>query len=356
MGEAGAVVVSAETLSRLVAELFIATGVSTRAAKVVAEGLVDADLHGLQSHGVMLTDMYIARLRAGSVSRRDQAERISDRGATVVLDAGHALGHVSGVEAMSIAVQKAGEHGIGIVAVRHGFHFGAAGRFAVQAAKADCIGIVCCNTRPLMPAPGGAEAVVGNNPLAIAIPTDDPVPLLLDMATSEAAMGKIRMAQRTGKPVPPGWAVDARGVPTTDAGAAISGMLLPTGGPKGFGLALMLDLMSGLLSGGAYGAAVRALYNNDDEPYNCSHLFLAISLAHFGDPGEMRRRVAAYTGSIRASRAAPGVERVLVPGEPEWERGRRAEGRVSLPASVADMLARLAGELGVDAAFEHPTG
>jgi LDH2 family malate/lactate/ureidoglycolate dehydrogenase len=348
MSEAGAVVVPAETLAKLVAELFVATGVSPQAAQAVAEGLVEADLHGLQSHGVMLTDLYIARLRAGSVSRRVSAQRISDRGATVVLDAGHALGHITGAEAMSIAVEKAQEHGAGIVAVRHGFHFGAARRFAVQAAEADCIGIVCCNTRPLMPAPGGAEAVVGNNPLAIAIPTDDPVPLVLDMATSEAAMGKIRMAHKSGDTIPPGWAVDTQGVPTMDAGAAISGMLLPTGGPKGFGLALMIDLVAGLLSGGAAGAAVRPLYNNDAEPYDCSHVFMAISLTHFGNPAAMRKRVAEYTRRIRLSRKAPGVERLFSPGEPEWERRRRAEGHVALPPPVASMLSRLASELGID--------
>jgi LDH2 family malate/lactate/ureidoglycolate dehydrogenase len=348
MSEEGAIDVPAEMLMQFVAQLFAAVGVPPHAARTVAEGLVEADLQGLQSHGVMLTDMYIARLQSGSVSRRDKAQRVSDQGAMVVLDAGHALGHVTGAEAMSIAVDKAREHGAGIVAVRHGFHFGAARRFALQAAERDCIGIVCCNTRPLMPAPGGAEALVGNNPLAIAIPTDDPVPLVLDMATSEAAMGKIRMAEKTGEPIPAGWAVDAEGMPTTDPGAAIAGMLLPAGGPKGFGLALMLDLLAGLLSGGAAGAAVRPLYNNDAEPYDCSHLFMAISLNHFGNPAEMRKRVAEYTRRIRSSRKAPGVERLFLPGEPEWERRRRAQDRIALPARVAAMLSRLGGELGVD--------
>ncbi|HEY0920112.1 Ldh family oxidoreductase [Devosia sp.] len=340
--------VSAPALTALIARLFVATGVPQPAAHAVADGLVEADQMGLHSHGVMLTEMYVQRLLAGSVATAEAATLVSDRGVTMVLDAGHALGQVTGDQAMHLAVGRAKELGAGIVAVRHGFHFGAARRFAVAAAEADCVGIVACNTRPLMPAPGGAEAIVGNNPLAIAIPTDDDVPLVLDMATSEAAMGKIRMAAQTGGAIPAGWAVDAEGVPTTDPEAAVRGMLLPASGPKGFGLAVMLDLLSGILSGGAAGTAVRALYQNDRQPYDCSHLFIAIDFGHFGDPATLRGAVTAYAARIREGRRAPGVDRLYLPGEPEWQRRQDAGGRVALPDAVRMTLLRLARELGVD--------
>ena len=223
------------------------------AARAVATGLVDADLEGLHSHGVMLVDMYIERIRQGSVSRNKRASIVSERQGAVVLDAGNALGQLTGRQAMEMAVAKAKEFGTGVVAVRHGFHFGTAGKYAQQAAAADCIGIAMCNTRPLMPAPGGADRVVGNNPIAVALPTDDEIPLILDMATSEAAMGKIRIAEKTKEPIPATWAVTATGEPTTNPAEAIAGMLLPSGGAKGFGLAMMIDLMCGLLSGGASG-------------------------------------------------------------------------------------------------------
>ena len=208
--------VSAAKLSEFVAQLFSAVGVPSAAAATVARGLVEADLEGLHSHGVMLVDMYIERLQKGSVSRNETASVVSERKGAVVLDAGHALGQLTGIQAMSIAIDKARQFSAGIVSVRHGFHFGTAGRYARQAAEAGCIGIAMCNTRPLMPAPGGAERVVGNNPIAIALPTAGRIPIVLDMATSEAAMGKIRMAEKANETIPPTWAVTAQGIPTTE--------------------------------------------------------------------------------------------------------------------------------------------
>src|SRR5690606_32785247 len=182
-------------------------------------------------------------------------------------------------------------------------------------ADAGCIGIAMCNTRPLMPAPGGAERVVGNNPLAIALPTMGDIPVMLDMATSEAAMGKIRMAEKAGQDIPPTWAVTAQGAPTTDPAEAIAGMLLPTGGAKGFGLSFLIDLMCGLLSQGATGAAVRPLYGDYATPYDCSHLFIAVDVAHFCDLDGFRRQAAAAADHIRAGKRAPGVEHLYAPGE-----------------------------------------
>ena len=237
----------------------------------------------------MLADMYIERLQGGSVSKDAAGAVVSERQGGVVLDAGNALGQLTGEQAMSLAIEKAGQFAAGIVAVRHGFHFGAAGRYARQAASAGCVGIAMCNTRPLMPAPGGAERCVGNNPLAIAVPADGEIPIVLDMATSEAAMGKIRMAEKAKQPIPPTWAVTGEGLPTTDPTEAIAGMLLPSGGPKGFGLSFLIDLLCGLLSQGASGAQVRPLYGDFSVPYDCSHLFIAIDVAHFCDLDWFRR-------------------------------------------------------------------
>src|SRR5689334_15729455 len=267
----GVIRIAADQLSAVVARLFVAAGVPDTAAITVARALVDADLEGQSSHGVLLVEMYLDRIRKGSVSLKQAGEIVSDKGASVVLDAHHSLGHLTGDQAIKIAIERARRFGAGLVAVRHAFHFGTARRFALKAADEDCIGIVMCNTRPLMPAPGGAERVVGNNPIAIAVPVDGPVPLVLDMATSEAAMGKIRMAEKAARAIPGNWAVQNDGSPTTDPREAIAGMLLPAAGPKGFGLAFMIDLMCGLLSGGAFGSAVKPLYGDPAIPYDCSH-------------------------------------------------------------------------------------
>ena len=348
--------VAAEALSEFVAQLFVAVGVPLSPARDVANGLVDADLEGLHSHGVMLVDMYIERLRQGSVSPAAAATVVSERQGAVVLDAGNALGHLTGAQAMSIAIEKARAFAAGIVPVRHGFHFGTAGKYAAQAAQAGCVGIAMCNTRPLMPAPGGAERVVGNNPIAIALPTDDATPLLLDMATSEAAMGKIRMAEKAGQAIPATWAVTETGAPTTNPSEAIAGMLLPSGGAKGFGLSFMIDLICGLLSQGAFGSHVRPLYGDFGTPYDCSHLFIAIDVAHFCDIDLFRRHVADAAERIRIGKRAPGVEQVFTPGEPEWRRRQRANGRIGVEPAVVAMLIRLADELGVaDTPFQNAT-
>jgi LDH2 family malate/lactate/ureidoglycolate dehydrogenase len=339
--------VSAAELSEFIAQLFFTVGVPSVAAATVARGLVEADLEGLSSHGVMLVDMYIERLQKGSVSHINNASVVSERQGAVVLDAGHALGQLTGIQAMIHAIDKARQFAAGIVSVRHGFHFGTAGRYALQAAEAGCIGIAMCNTRPLMPAPGGAERVVGNNPIAIALPTAGKVPIVLDMATSEAAMGKIRMAEKAKDSIPPTWAVTAQGMPTTNPSEAIAGMLLPSGGAKGFGLSFLIDLMCGLLSQGTTGSQVRPLYGDFTVPYDCSHLFIAIDVAHFCDIDWFRQQTVASAERIRSGKRAPGIEQLFTPGEPEWRRREQSGGEVKLEPSVIAMLTRLANELGV---------
>jgi LDH2 family malate/lactate/ureidoglycolate dehydrogenase len=342
--------ISTNELNALVTRIFMAAGLSSQAAGAVATGLVEADLEGLASHGVMLTDMYLERIRKSSVSTLEAGTVVSDRAAAVVLDAGNALGQLTAHQAMNLAIERAKTFGAGIVAVRHGFHFGTARRYALQAVQADCIGMVACNTRPLMPAPGGAERVTGNNPLAIAVPADGPIPIVLDMATSEAAMGKIRMAEKEGTPIPANWAVRADGSPTTSATEAIAGMLLPAAGPKGFGLAFLIDLMCGLLSGGASGSAVQPLYGDLAVPYDCSHLFIAIYTGHFGDPVAFRAASAAAAERLRSGKRAPGVAQLFAPGEPEYRKRERAARQVELAPAVADMLKRLAREMRVSPA------
>ncbi|EKF20461.1 Ldh family oxidoreductase [Nitratireductor pacificus] len=331
-----------------VARIFAGAGLGSQAALIVAESLVEADRLGLASHGVMLADMYVARLRAGSVSPETAPAVISDNGTNIVLDGRNGFGVLTADRAMERAVDRARELGAGIVAVRHAFHFGAARRFALAAAERGCLGIAMCNTRPLMPAPGGAERVVGNNPIAIAMPTADATPFVLDMATSEAAMGKIRMAAKSGGKIPATWAVRADGSPTTDPAEAIKGMLLPTAGPKGFGLALMIDLLCGVLSGGAVGQEVQPLYGDPSRPYDCSHLFIAVDVGRFVDPADAANRVRDAAQRIRSGARAPGAERLYTPGEPEWRRREDLGSQVAVEPSVQDALARLADALNVE--------
>jgi LDH2 family malate/lactate/ureidoglycolate dehydrogenase len=300
-------------------------------------------VEGIASHGVMLVPMYVERMLAGSVSTRTEPTVIRDGGSALVLDAGNALGQLTSDWTIPMLIERASEHGLASVAVRNAFHFGTAGYWARQIADAGLVGIVMCNTRPLMPPPGGAERVVGNNPLAIALPPD----FVVDMATSASAMGKIRLAASAGKPIPEGWAADGEGRPTTDPAAAIKGMLLPAAGPKGFGLAVAIDLLCGGLSGGAVGDEVAPLYGDPATPYRCSHLFLAIDPARFGIRN-LGSKVDAFAKRIRNSKRASGAERIYAPGD--LERARRAEHAEDcpLPPEVLAKLKQCAAKVGVE--------
>lgn len=343
--------IDADRLVAVASEILVAVGVSAPSSRTVAEALVDADLRGIPSHGLMLIPMYVERLRAGSVSTADEAQVIVDTGAVAVLDAGHALGQLTSDQAMRLAIEKAHTHGVGIVSVRHAFHFGGAFRYVEQAAAAGCLGIALSNTRPLMPAPGGATPVVGNNPVAIGVPRAELDPIILDMALSEAALGKIRLAEAEQRQIPATWATDADGTPTPDPAAAIAGMLLPMGGPKGYGLAVMVDVLTGVLSGGSFGNRVQGMYADVTVPNDCAHFFLALDVSAFGGSRDFDTAVGALAAQIGDSALAPGTERVLLPGQREAEVA--AAGRehgVNVNASVLEGLRATAALVGVDLA------
>ncbi len=333
-------------LGAFVAAVFGKLGLSREAARATAEALIAADLEGVPSHGVTLVPMYVERMLAGSVSRAEAAALVHDGGAVVTLDAGRALGQLTSHQAVGLAAERARAHGLAAVAVRNAFHFGAAGYWARRLAADGLIGIAMCNTRPLMPAPGGAERLVGNNPLAIALPAAGGPPLVLDMALSAGAMGKIRLAESAGETIPEGWAVDEAGRPTTDPAVAIKGMLLPAAGPKGFGLAVMIDLMCGGLAGGAIGGEVQPLYGDPAKPYGCAHLFIAIDPARFG-AAAFAARAAAFAQAIRGSKRAAGAARVYAPGDIELDRRAASGDACPCPAVVLATLLACGARVGV---------
>ena len=344
---AGSVAVDAQRLISAVGDILTAVGIAAADARLVAADLVAADLEGIASHGVMLLPMYVERIDKGSVSRASAGQVVSDRGGAIVIDAGNALGQLTSRQAVRLAVERAREIGLAAVAVRNGFHFGTAGRYARMIAEQNCVGVVLSNTRPLMPAPGGAEALVGNNPVAIALPSAGEFPAEADMALSATAMGKIRLAAAAGARIPGDWAVDSEGRPTTDPAAAIKGMLLPAAGPKGFGLAFVIDLLCGGLSDGAVGAEVRPLYGDPGEPYRCAHFFLAIDAGYF-PPGErFAERVRDQGMRVSASKRGAGVERVYAPGELVWATRQASDGVCRLDAATVQSLRETAARVGV---------
>lgn len=339
--------VPAPQVADFVTALFAAAGLSRAAAARVAAALIEADLSGRASHGILQADGYLARLVAGTMSTLEAPVPVSDSGAVVVLDAAEMEGHLAAEEAMKIAIARARQHGLAAVSVRRGFHFGVAGRYARMAAEAGCVGIAMCNTKAVMPAPGGAEKLVGTNPLAIALPVSGEAPVVFDMATTAGTIGRIRVALAAGEPIPEGWALDAEGNPTTEAEAALGGLLLPAGGAKGFGLAFMIDLLSGLLASGGWGPTLGQIGGDLTKPYNASYLFIALDIAHFRSLDGFLDEARAAVDRLRGARKAAGTARLFTPGEQSAEALATSGGLVALSPAVGQTLAARAKALGV---------
>jgi LDH2 family malate/lactate/ureidoglycolate dehydrogenase len=338
-------------LRQLAGSLLAAVGVPAHHVDPVVSGLVDADVEDQSSHGILLLPMYVERIVAGSVAPAGEGRVVSDTPTSIVIDAENALGQVTSEKAVGLCIARARAHGMAAVAVRNGFHFGTANRWARRIAEAGAVGIVMSNTRPLMPAPGGAERVVGNNPIAIAVPAASGNPILADVAMSAGAMMKIRLAEADGEPIPDGWATDAQGVPTTDPARAIKGMLLPAGGAKGFALAALIDLVAGGLSAGAIGDEVHPLYGNPKLPYRCAHFFLAIDIGRFRPIDEYAAAAEVLAARVRGSRPAPNGGPIRMPGDRAHAARAAYESqhgsRCPLARSTLESLTRLAGRLKV---------
>jgi LDH2 family malate/lactate/ureidoglycolate dehydrogenase len=260
---------------------------------------------------------------------------------TALLDGGNGLGQVAAHRAMSLAIQKARQFGTGLVLVRNTNHIGILAFYSVMAAQQGMVGVVLCNSAPSMSPWGGAEPFFGTNPLSIAIPGEGSDPIVLDMSSSIVARGKIRRAQRMKEPIPLGWALDENGQPTTDPDAALKGTLLPIGGPKGYGLAFMIDILTGMLSGSHYGPAVRSFHELSG-PTGIGVLTLALDIERFMPLAQFKERLASYTGSLRKVRRAKGVSRIYLPGEIELEKEKKSlEEGIELSDSTVRSLNQL---------------
>jgi len=292
-------------------------GLPAEAAATAVHHLLDADLRGLRSHGVAMLPSYLACIRAGGVSRETEARVVADSDGLVILDGRHALGQLTSAQATDLVTGRARRLGIGAVGVRHAHHFGAASTWAIRIADAGMVGIALSNSAPLMPVPGGRTAVIGNNPISIAAVASDGRPVVADLAASVGSVAKIRTAAAHGDPIPDGWARDRQGAPTADPAEALAGTLSPIGDAKGFALALLIEVLTGVLTGGPFGAAVSKFSFHPEKPNDCAHLFIAIK------PGstEVSTGVGALAATVEA--AAAGIAGAHVPGR--WRSELAAE-------------------------------
>jgi LDH2 family malate/lactate/ureidoglycolate dehydrogenase len=325
-------------------------GVPADAAALVADSLTQSDARGLASHGVVrLLPVYIRRLQTGSTRPRPdiRVTRPRDNVALVAGDAG--LGQVVGHRAMEIAIGLARTSGVGVVGARDSSHFGAAAFFLKQAVEADMVAFVMTNAPANMPPYGGRKPFFGTNPLAVGLPCGSEPPVLLDMSTSVVAKGKIIIDHKNGQhEIPLGWAIDEAGHPTTSAEAAIRGAVLPMGGHKGSGLALVIDALCGVLTGAAFGPHIIHLYDEGDQAQNVGHFFMALDIETFMPIAMFKARMDQFVQEIRSQPRQPGVERIFVPGEIEHEREEESR-KKGIPLSEAGRreLDELAERLGI---------
>jgi LDH2 family malate/lactate/ureidoglycolate dehydrogenase len=335
-------------------------GVPEEDARTAATVLQAADLRGIDSHGVARLHSYFDMLTLGRIDPKAKVTIVRESPSTATVDGGNGLGLVVGPQANAIAMAKALTAGSGWVSVRNTNHFGIAGYYVLEALKHDLIGWAMTNTTKLVAPLWGAERMLGTNPIAIAFPGLAEPAIVIDMATTAAAYGKIEIARRANKPIPTGWAIDRSGASTTDPNAMIDGgAMLPLGsdrdrgGHKGYGLAVMVDVLSAVLSGANWGPFVPPFALRQEIPTRSvgkgiGHFFGALRIDAFIDQDEFKRQIDELVRTLRKTRPAPGTAGPLIPGDPEREAEaiRRREG-IPLVAAVVDELRDISRQTGI---------
>lgn len=343
--------VAPDALRAFATRAYRAAGLSDDDAWLSADTLVQADLWGHQSHGVMRLSWYLARLASGACMATARPELVVDGGAVAVIDGHDAMGQILAAHAAEEAVIRARRHGLAAVALRNSNHFGTAMYFTLMAARQDCIGFLATNASPAMAPWGGRRKAVGNNPWSWACPGGSHAPMVLDIANTGVARGKIYLARQRGETIPPGWALDADGVPTTDPEAAINGIVQPMAEHKGYAIAVMMDMLAGVLSGSGIGTEVHGPYQAKQRS-RAGHLMIVLNIAAFQPVTDFKTRIDQQIDALKAVPLAPGASEILYPGEREAQNDtrHRRDGLV-LPDDTWADLERIAERLGLHASL-----
>jgi LDH2 family malate/lactate/ureidoglycolate dehydrogenase len=339
----GSIGITHAELHEFASAVFRAVGLPSRSAAVVAESLVTADLRGTHSHGVVRLPFLVRRLRDGGANLAPVIRIVSDAPATALIDGDRGLGALTATHAMELAIIKARSAGIGYVAARNSDFIGTCAHYAMMALPADMIGIAWTNGFPGMSAWGGRRNAIGNNPIALAAPSGSAGPVVLDMALSVAAGGRVRLAAKRNERIPHDWLIDHDGRSTDDPAAlAAGGALLPLG-YKGYGLAVFGEILCGVLTGSRVLGEVRQWFSDTGQSVGNGHLHVAIDIRRFIAVDEFRTRVDAVLATLKSSPRMPGVDEILAPGERAWRTSQRQErAGIAIDAHVARDLAALA--------------
>lgn len=337
---------SVQKLKNYTSTIMQRAGLSKEKSDLFAESLVDAEKRGVSSHGLTRLKTYAYRLEAGLVDGGAEPAVLKDGPSMLLIDGRNALGVPSAMTAMKLCVEHAGESGACFAAVRGGNHFGMAEFFTDYAAENDMIGIAMANGPAALAAIGGTKPILGTNPLAVSIPAGRHPTMTLDMATSIVARGKVALAAKEGRSIPEGWAIDAAGRPTTDPSKA--SCMLPFGGAKGYGIGLIIEIMSSCLSGACNGRTMGSFYDFSGKKQDSGFFLGAFNVASIMNIGEFKERVDALLDSIKNSPHAEGCDEIFVPGEIEIRRAAFAEENgIDIPTAVLDELKEMSGKYNV---------
>jgi len=341
-------IVQADDLRAFAIQLFEKLGVPADEAYTNADLLVDADLCGVESHGVTRLGIYLKRLKLGVTRPALEMKVITETPAIAVYDACNSMGGAVSKKAMEIAIEKAKKIGISYVTVHNSNHNGMAAYWTKMALEHDMIGYSATNSASRVAPWGGREPLLGTNPLSQAIPAGKQLPIIPDQASCVVARGKVQLALAKNQPIPIGWAMDIDGAETTDPKAALSGTIFPFGSYKGSGVAIAIEIMTGILGGGTFSTGVKDMYSHFDGPTTISHYFGAIDLAAFGSVAEFKDNVDELIVSIKNSPKAKGVEEIFLPGELELRRkAQRIKDGIPLSVVTLADLKRQGEEYGI---------
>jgi LDH2 family malate/lactate/ureidoglycolate dehydrogenase len=342
---------AASELEAFTTRAFVRVGLPPEDAVEVARLMVRADLRGADGHGIFRLPQYVRRIRAGGINVRPRIGVLRETAAMALVDGDNGMGHLVMRFAARLAMDKAGRQGVAWVGVRRSNHAGPAALYATMPLERDMIGLyLAVGNANHLPPWGGVELLLSTNPIAVAIPAHEEVPIVLDMATTVAAYGKVKTAAQRGETMPIGWMIDAEGRPLTDPTRADEGFLLPIGGYKGYGLSLVFGLLAGTLNGAAMGRDVVDFNKDDVTPTNTGQAIVAIDVARFAPVEDFKRSVDTVIRDIRNSKRMRGVDRIRLPGEQSHAvfEERTAHG-VPVGSQLFGQLQKLAADLGVEA-------
>jgi len=339
--------IDAEALRDFATAVYQGAGMPGDDAHLVADTLVQADLWGHQSHGVLRLGWYLDRIRNGVMSPVTKPEFVVDSGAIALIDGHDGVGHVLTQLATREAVKRARQHGVAVVGVRGSNHFGTCMYYTRLGALDGCVMWLTSNGGPAMAPWGGRRKIIGTNPWSVAAPAGRHPPFLMDMANTGVARGKIYLARNRREKIPEGWAIDKDGAPTTDPQAAIDGIILPMAGHKGYAIAMMVDILSGVLTGGGFLSQVHSPYKTADRSH-CGHFMIALNIEALQPLAEFNRRMEQYIAEIKSVPLAQGFDEIFYPGEMEARNDtvNRCEGLL-LPEDTRAGLAAIAAETGL---------